>query len=136
MKRIPYILILMLLMSCATAPRTPIPSDRPLYGFTKQGVFFIHKGLVEQAGGYKPLLITEANNYKKVSMREKSDYYYAIIDLLRHREICYCFSIGSNNYIPHQLKRIGSPHFNEGDVKDNKQGGYNFCTSALDSTPF
>lgn len=115
----------------------------PMYGFTEDGVFFIHKDCVKAAQGKKPQLIASRSGWRALPMEEVGNYYLARVSItapIRRKEL-YCFDIGGDNFIPHQLYRYEVDIcWDDGDVKwkneNNKEEGCNYNTDPLPRTPF
>lgn len=103
------------------------------YGFSKSGVFYIHKKLIEQSDGEIPCLIAGVTNWKKdVKMQSDGDYYIYVakIDRPYKTNLEYCFYIGNGNYLPQLLLEKSSILIREGDYKiNNTKDGNNFYTS-------
>ncbi|GEM_PF-4220539 len=110
-----------------------------LYGFTKTGVFYIHKSLIEQANGNTPCLVAGVTNYSKNSpMLLDGDYYIyeAKIDKPYDIKLEYCFNIGNGINIPQILIEKSSKLILKGDYKTNSSNdGTNFYTSPQDYYP-
>lgn len=109
------------------------------YGFSKTGVFYIHKSLIEQAGGKKPCLVAGVTNWtNNVEMTLDHEYYYyeAKIDEPFDINLEYCFYVGNGNYIPQLLIEKSSRFIKKADYKSNStKDGTNFYTSPQDSFP-
>ena len=110
-----------------------------LYGFTKTGVFYIHKSLIEQANGNTPCLVAGVTNYSKnVPMLLDGDYYIyeAKIDKPYDIKLKYCFYIGNGIHIPQILKEKSSNLIIIGDyIANDSNDGSNFYTSPQDHYP-
>ena len=69
-------------------------------------------------------------------MKEKGVYYYYVYDIKgrpfgENERIYYCFHLGNERYIPHELKKVRSLAWNDEDIEDNRRGGYNFVTTPV-----
>lgn len=122
---------------------TVVKIDKPaelLYGVTKEGIFFIHRSLVEKVGGNSPLLRSELTSWEKDEPMELNSqgYYIAsiIIEKPLTRKIDYCYRIGDNKFIPHALINVNSALVKDNDCINNGNKGYNFSTMPLEVLPF
>jgi len=102
------------------------------YGFSKSGIFYIHKSLIEQSDGEIPCLVAGATNWRKdVKMKSDGDYYIyeARIDRPYKINLEYCFYIGNGNYLPQLLLEKSSLLIRDGDYKlNNTKDGNNLFT--------
>ena len=108
-----------------------------LYGFTANGIFYIHSDLIDAAGGGWPEITGGFTGRKRISMDRKGDYYIwqaRTTGPYRFAQF-YCFHIGGETYIPHALVDLGSPMINPQHVKHNPTGGYNFLTDPQEELP-
>lgn len=109
------------------------------YGFTKSGVFYIHKSLISQSNGEIPCLVAGVTNWtKNTSMQLDGDYYIyeAKIDKPYNIKLEYCFYIGDGKYIPQILLEKSSKYILTGDYKSNSsKDGSNFYTTPQDYYP-
>lgn len=131
--------LLLLLTSFILNPQHSQANDKPLYGFTKSGTFFLHKDVFTATqlwgspqimggfNGWNPSPMTVENNYYTYRASTTGEFY---------EKQCYCFKIDDNNYIPHVLINKGSKLISRGDYEGNGQKGYNFCTTPYNSLPF
>lgn len=84
------LILAFIFMGCATThvaivEKVPVPTDKPLYGYTEEGVFFLHRALFENAGGETPIVAVESSRFIGRRMELKGDYY--IYDVSRdHRD--------------------------------------------------
>jgi len=112
---------------------TTIHNVNKYYGFSKSGVFYIHKTLIEQSDGETPCLVAGVTNWKKdVTMQSDGDYYIyeAKIDRPYKINLEYCFYIGNGNHLPQLLLEKSSMLIRDGDYKiNNTKDGNNFYTS-------
>lgn len=101
-----------------------------LYGFTSDGLFYIHKDVVAAAGADDPKLVAGINKWERVAMKRTGDYYiYQAKTTGQYKfPLLYCFDLGGERYIPHVLVDMGSPLINPDEVKPHGNGGYNFFT--------
>lgn len=108
-----------------------------LYGFTQNGVFYIHGDLIEAANGSRVEITGGFTQWKRVDMKRIGSYYVFEANTTGSFQFpqYYCFHIGSERYIPHALVDLGSPLIKPKDVKANNQGGYNFLTEPQDDLP-
>jgi len=116
-----------------------ISQEIPLYGFTKDGLFFIAKSLIVEFKGSKPKFRADLTDWEDCPMKEQNGYYIYKYDIKSQPltdKVIYCFSIGGNRYIPHVLVNKRPIRYNHDDVSDNNQGGYNFKTLPLEKCPF
>jgi len=109
------------------------------YGFSKTGVFYIHKSLIAQANGDVPCLVAGVTNWiNNTKMIIDGDYYIyeAKIDRPYDINLEYCFYIGKGIYIPQILLEKSSNYILKGDYKSNStKDGSNFYTSPQDYYP-
>ena len=108
-------------VGCAGGPsiveRTPVPADKPLYGFTKEGVFFLHKSLYDNAHGKKAIVAVESSGFVGRYLKLKGEYYVynvkqdsgdkAAFDrfMKRRVKIQYFFPIDKGRLIPDVIKK-------------------------------
>ena len=109
------------------------------YGFSKTGVFYIHKSLIAQANGDVPCLVAGVTNWtNNTKMILDGDYYIyeAKIDRPYDINLEYCFYIGKGIYIPQILLEKSSNYILKADYKSNNtKDGSNFYTSPQDYYP-
>ena len=109
------------------------------YGFTKSGVFYINKLLIDNSKGEVPCLVAGVTNWRKdIQMHLDGDYYIyeAKIDKPFKIKLEYCFFIGNGNHLPQLLLEQSSLLVNDKDIKLNNTGdGHNFITSPQDYYP-
>jgi len=102
------------------------------YGFSKTGVFYIHKSLITQAKGDVPCLVAGVTNWSNnTRMISDGDYYIyeAKIDKPYEIKLEYCFYIGKGLYIPQILLENSSRYIRKGDYRLNgSKDGNNFYT--------
>ena len=108
----------------------PAIAGNSLYGFTSEGLFYIHVDVVAAAGGDSPELVAGFNNWARVPMSRSGNYYIYQASTTGQFKfpLLYCFDLGGERYIPHVLVDMGSPLINPDEVKSNNSGGYNFLT--------
>lgn len=123
----------------ASENHTTNDSVNMYYGFTKTGVFYIHKSLIAQSNGEIPCLVAGVTNWtNNTKMQLDGDYYIyeAKIDKPYDIKLEYCFYIGNGNYIPQILLEKSSKQIIKGDYKiNNTKNGSNFYTSPQDYYP-
>lgn len=123
------------------APKNDTTSKKinPYYGFSKSGVFYIHKSLIEQSKGDIPCLVAGITNWENdIKMQVDGDYYIyqAKIDRPYNIKLEYCFYIGNGIYLPQLLIEISSSLIKAADYKINTtKDGNNFYTSPQDYYP-
>jgi len=109
------------------------------YGFTKTGVFYIHKSLITQSSGEAPCLVAGVTNWtNNTKMILNGEYYVyeAKIDRPYNTKLEYCFYIGNGKYIPQILLEKASKYILTGDYKSNSsKDGSNFYTTPQDYYP-
>jgi len=109
------------------------------YGFSKSGVFYINKILIEASKGNIPCLVAGITNWgKDIEMHLDGNYYIyeAKIDKPFNIELEYCFYIGEDKYLPQLLLEKSSLLIDDKDIKHKKNGeGNNFLTSPQDYYP-
>ncbi len=138
-----WLVPVMIFGSCAShEPSMPVPSDRPLYGFTAQGVFFLHESLVKAAAGTPPRLISGATDWKAREMKRVADYYvYDCRSNAKDRQtfqfyndfkVQYLFEIGMDRTIPSALmdrKELFHPK----DLVASKEYGFALATEPVEN---
>ncbi len=92
-----------------------VPKDRPLYGYTREGVFFIHESLIANVRGNPPVFASEVTMGDGRRMILKDGYYtYDVArssrdstDFTRYNDsgvaIRYFFVVGTNVQIPRDI---------------------------------
>ena len=117
----------------------PSHSVNKYYGFTKYGIFYIHKLLIDQCNGETPCLVAGITNWaKNVKMQLDGDYYIyeAKIDKPYENNLEYCFYIGNGIHIPQILIEKSSKLILDGDhILNGTKNGQNFNTSPQDYYP-
>ncbi len=111
------------------------------YGFTKDGIFYIHKSLIPSSNSNDNLYLCYNRNHWSISeskMQFDGEYYYyqsKLSQLTEKQQYCfYCNEIGM--WLPQYLLDEGSPLINNNDVKWNgKKDGHNFNTVPQDYYP-
>ncbi len=113
------------------------------YGFTEDGTFFIHEDCVREVGGNEPILRSARNSWKEISMKKKNSYYTAKVPITKPilREEPYCFRVGKNEFLPHQLYRKDADIcWTASDIRWNDpsdtEKGCNYFTTPLSKLPF
>jgi len=101
-----------------------------LYGVSPDGVYFIHKSLVEKTDGTKPSVLFSPD-WSGRPMTLQGNYYVYNSGRKIIMKAMYCFAIGGNRYIPHALDGLDISGINPDDIKDNNQGGFNFITAPI-----
>jgi hypothetical protein len=107
------------------------------YGFSKSGVFYIHKSLITQSNGEIPCLVAGVTNWtNKTKMSLDGDYYIYEAKIDSPFKTKYCFYIGNGNYIPQLLIEKSSSKILDGDYTPNDENtGNNFYTNPQDYYP-
>ena len=136
MKKVLFLIALVTVVFCTTLTRAQTPAN--LYGYTDDGIFFIHETLVTAAGlSGTPELVTRVTKGQALSMTmgENGYWTYSSGKKVNSTEK-YCFKIG-DEYIPyvftsqwdHPAKKNKNliPMI---DVIDNGIGGFDFQTGA------
>ncbi len=136
------------LTACGGAKETPLahplPTEGPMYGITKQGVFFIHDALVQNAGVKTVKLASQATEWKRRTMEKKGDYHifdcnqinhdFALFVFYKNFKIQYCFYVDKHVSIPGafaQNKEVLKSLDSE-DLSESAIIGPVFFTKALD----
>lgn len=93
----------------------PVPGDRPLYGYTESGVFFVHESIIANSGASSVIFVSEVTRAEGRKMVLANGYYtYDInrvakdkIDFDRYTArvaaVRYFFIIGTNAQIPRDI---------------------------------
>lgn len=101
--------------SVAIKNAMPVPQDRPLYGFTRDGVFFIHESLIANTGAKSPVFVSEVTRNEGRKMNLVGGYYIYNVDRVRADRVDferftdkglsvrYFFVIGTNIQIPREV---------------------------------
>lgn len=109
------------------------------YGFSKTGVFYVHKSLIAHVNGDAPYLVAGVTNWtNNTKMILDGEYYIYEAKIDRPYDIMleYCFYIGKGIYIPQILLEKSSNFILKGDYKSNTtKDGANFYTSPQDYYP-
>ncbi|MBA4320677.1 MAG: hypothetical protein C0412_19970 [Flavobacterium sp.] len=111
------------------------------YGFTKDGIYYIHKSLIPEANGDNNLFLCYQKNHWDTSasqMKYDGNYYYYQSNINQNSgslQYCfYCNVIGQ--WIPDYLLDEKSPLLNKADIVLNgKKDGHNFNTIPQDYFP-
>jgi len=53
-----------------------VPKDLPLFGYTRDGAFFVHDTLIQNAGFGPVSLRSQVSEYKPRPMEKRGDYWY------------------------------------------------------------
>ena len=141
---------LVLLGACSsgkTPPLTPMPEEKPLYGFTKDGVFFVHDSLVKNAGGSIANLASQATEWKHRPMSRAGDYHIydcndrnhdkALFVFYDNFKIQYSFYVDKYVSIPAVFEKNKDVqlHIGAEDIVNNLKYGLVFFTHALEDDP-
>jgi hypothetical protein len=137
------IIVLCLVLSLAflgcssKKPIVEVPTGKPLYGFTEEGVFFVHNTLVENAQGDNPKLRSQTSEFRPRDMVKQGDYWVFDVrdthgDFERFRfyrdfAILYYFEVDFEKYIPNQLMSF-KEWFNPEHLHFKGKVGYVFYT--------
>jgi len=111
------------------------------YGFTKDGIFYIHRTLIEKSNGDIPYLKSDLTNWddgEKMDLKGSYYLYKARIDkpFMNGVKIVYCFRIRGGIHLPTLLFSRRSDLINDNDVILNPtKNGYNFETYPQDYLP-
>jgi len=93
----------------------PVPGDRPLYGYTESGVFFVHESIIANSGADSVVFVSEITRAEGRKMILANGYFtYDVnrvakdkIDFERYKArvaaIRYFFVIGTNVQIPRDI---------------------------------
>lgn len=112
----------------------------PKYGFSKEGVFFLHKSLISGISESVPCLVTGVTKWtNKIAMQSIGDYfiYTAKVDRPFQNKLLYCFYLPDIGlYIPQLLLENSSSLINPDDIQMHPANdGSNFFTSPIDYLP-
>ncbi len=119
MRKVGFVLLgaLFLFMACGPkqipiVEKVPMPEDKPLYGYTVQGIFFLHHALFENTSGETPIVAVETSGYRGRNMQRQGEYYVYDVHraskdlsgfqhyMSREMEVHYYFPIGKGRMIP------------------------------------
>ncbi|MBI9074190.1 MAG: hypothetical protein JEZ02_02180 [Desulfatibacillum sp.] len=152
MKKLAVLLIFSLILaSCASREEPlihPLPEDKPMYGVTHDGVFFIHDSLVLNAEVESVQLASQATEWKKRPMEKVGDYHIydcrndnhdrALFVFYRNYfKIQYCFYTDKYASIPGVFsgnKEI-SKHLDPEDLSITAKVGPIFYTTVVEEGP-
>ncbi|MBI5845056.1 MAG: hypothetical protein HZB23_10355 [Deltaproteobacteria bacterium] len=93
----------------------PVPGDRPLYGYTESGVFFIHESVIANAGARSVIFVSEVTRAEGRKMILANGYYTYDVNRVgadrvdfdrqigRGVSVRYFFIIGTNVQIPRDI---------------------------------
>lgn len=119
MKRASILLFLLLgAAACATggfSDKAAVPDDRPLYGYTEEGIYYLHSSLAENTNTGNPILIADVTGFGGLRMHKSGDYF--ILDIRKFGKYgrafrinrdkglssLYCFGISGNRLIPRDV---------------------------------
>lgn len=142
----------LLLAACASRaekiPTHPIPEEKPLYGVTHEGIFFVHDSLVLNAEVDSVQLASQATEWKKRPMEKVGDYHIydcrkdnhdrALFVFYRNYfKIQYCFYTDKYASIPgvFEGKEEVIKYLDPEDVSATAKVGPVFYTTVLDEGP-
>lgn len=126
---------------------TPLPTEKPLYGVTGQGVFFIHDALVKNAGGTSIRLASQATEWKRRAMKKKGAYHIFDCNSINHDKslfvfyknfkIQYCFYIDKYVSIPDVFSDSKDilKSLDPKDISTTLEYGFVFFTKPMDDNP-
>lgn len=119
MKKILLLFLLIAVAGCLGGPKIlnkyPVPQDRPLYGVTPKGIFYLHKSLVENAQGKEPVFASDVTGFRGRRTHLKNDYYTYDANVIPHDQAqfdrcmkrnfmpIFIFVIGDGRQIPEIL---------------------------------
>jgi len=121
-----------------------LPKDKPAYGYTRDGEFFIHRALLGNPDGEDVVFVAEFTSWMARDAHKKGDWYvYRTEDDMDKKrfgafdrmKVHYFFVVG-DAHVPHHLLK-DSPEL----VPDCDLGGYakvgtTFCTYPVKEAPF
>ena len=127
-------------------PKTPeiaIPQNIPLYGFTEQGVFFIHQSLVENIKGENPRLVSQITDWKPRKMEQKGVYWvydchaqpkdFGMFQFYKGFPVEYYFEAGFNKSIPNNLLQFEGLFLSQ-ELRLHETVGYIFLTEPVENS--
>lgn len=146
MKKLLILILVIAAVGCGgkIVHKAPVPTDRPLYGVTPDGVFFVHESLVVNAQGKDPVFASEVSNFKGRRTQLKNGYYVYDSNTVAHdkkqfekgvgRQLppIYLFAIGNGLQIPDALMKSG--WIEEKDTVEDKNAGRVFRTEPVENT--
>ncbi|MEW5733884.1 MAG: hypothetical protein AB1921_03460 [Thermodesulfobacteriota bacterium] len=137
MKKFLALALVFALAGCAGSTKIlhtyPVPTDKPLYGVTPEGVFYVHESLVKNAQGEDPIFASDITYFKGRRMQLRNGYYVydsaqnasdkAQFDHAMKRRLppTYIFAIGKGRHIPLAIK--GADWLNSKDVVEDRRAG-------------
>ncbi|MBU2489251.1 MAG: hypothetical protein KKA60_07660 [Proteobacteria bacterium] len=144
-----FVAALFLMSACGPSIRVnmeAVPQGKPAYGFTEQGVFFIHEALLGfPEEGAEVVFASEITGWKSRKTDKHGDYYlYNIIhssadirsfSSYENMRLHYFFVLGKI-HVPHHLVKKHKDLFPEKDLGGYSAVGTTFFTHPLEKGPW